>query len=59
MRLTKLSVDDDEVLNRAVPAYSESVLGCDSMTDAKGALIGYVEDMNNYYGSDVFCCRYF
>jgi hypothetical protein len=24
------------------------------MTDAKGALIGYVEDMNNYYGSDVF-----
>lgn len=54
MRLTKLSIDDDEVLNRAVPAYSESVLGCDSMTDAKGALIGYVEDMNNYYGSDVF-----
>ena len=54
MRLTKLSIDDDEVLNRAVPAYSESVLGCDSMTDVKGALIGYVEDMNNYYGSDVF-----
>ena len=54
MRLTKLSIDDDEVLNRAVPAYSESVLGCDSMTDAKGALIGYVEGMNNYYGSDVF-----
>lgn len=54
VRLTKLSIDDDEVLNRAVPAYSESVLGCDSMTDAKGALIGYVEDMNNYYGSDVF-----
>ena len=24
------------------------------MTDAKGALIGYVEGMNNYYGSDVF-----
>ena len=54
VRLTKLSIDDDEVLNRAVPAYSESVLGCDSMTDAKGALIGYVEGMNNYYGSDVF-----
>lgn len=54
MRLTKLSIDDDEVLNRAVPAYSESVLDCDSMTDAKGALIGYVEGMNNYYGSDVF-----
>ena len=54
MRLTKLSIDNDEVLNRAVPAYSESVLGCDSMTDAKGALIGYIEGMNNYYCSDVF-----
>ena len=36
MRLTKLSVDDDEVLNRAVPAYVEYTSGCDSMTDAKG-----------------------
>ena len=54
VRLTKLSIDDDEVLNRAVPAYSESVLVCDSMTDAKGALIGYIEGMNNYYCSDVF-----
>ena len=54
VRLTKLSVDDDEVLNRAVPAYVEYASGCDSMTDAKGALIGYVEGMNNYYGSDVF-----
>ena len=54
MRLTKLSVDDDEVLNRAVPAYVEYTSGCDSMTDAKGALIGYIEGMNNYYCSDVF-----
>ena len=54
VRLTKLSVDDDEVLNRAVPAYVEYTSGCDSMTDAKGALIGYIEGMNNYYCSDVF-----
>lgn len=54
MRLTKLSVDDDEVLNRTVPAYVEYTSGCDSMTDAKGALIGYIEGMNNYYCSDVF-----
>lgn len=54
MRLTRLSVDDDEVLNRAVPAYVEYTSGCDSMTDAKGALIGYIEGMNNYYCSDVF-----
>ena len=54
MRLTKLSVDDDEVLNRAVPAYVEYTSGCDSMTDAKGALIGCIEGMNNYYCSDVF-----
>ena len=54
VRLTRLSVDDDEVLNRAVPAYVEYASGCDSMTDVKGALIGYVEGMNNYYGSDVF-----
>lgn len=54
MRLTKLSVDDDEVLNRAVPAYVEYASSCDSMTDAKGALIGYIEGMNNYYCSDVF-----
>ena len=54
MRLAKLSVDDNEVLNRAIPAYVEYTSGCDSMTDAKGALIGYVEGMNNYYGSDVF-----
>ena len=54
MRLTKLSVDDDEVLNRAVPAYVEYTSGCDSMTDAKGALIGYIEGMNNCYCSDVF-----
>ena len=54
MRLTKLSVDNNEVLNRAVPAYVEYASGCDSMTDVKGALIGYVEGMNNYYGSDVF-----
>ena len=54
MRLTKLSVDDNEVLNRAIPAYVEYTSGCDSMTDAKGALIGYIEGMNNYYCSDVF-----
>ena len=54
MRLAKLSVDDNEVLNRAIPAYVEYTSGCDSMTDAKGALIGYIEGMNNYYCSDVF-----
>ena len=54
MRLTKLSIDDDEVLNRAAPAYSESVLGCEFTDGAKKDLIEYVKGMNNYYGSDVF-----
>ena len=52
--LTKLSVIDDEALERASVAHSESVLGCEFMDGAKKDLIEYIEDWNNYYGSDVF-----
>ena len=52
--LTKLSVNDDDALERAAIAHSESVLGCEFTDGAKKDLIEYVEDMNNYYGSDVF-----
>lgn len=52
--LTKLSVNDDAALERAVVAHSESVLGCEFMDGAKKDLIEYIEDWNNYYGSDVF-----
>ena len=52
--LTKLSVNDDEALERAALAHSESVLGCEFTDGAKKDLIEYIEDWNNYYGSDVF-----
>lgn len=52
--LTKLSVNDDEALERAAVAHSESVLGCEFPDDAKKDLIEYVKGMNNYYDSDVF-----
>ena len=52
--LTKLSVNDDEALERAAVAHSESVLGCEFTDSAKKDLIEYVKGMNNYYGSDVF-----
>ena len=52
--LTKLSVNDDEALERAAVAHSESVLGCEFPDGAKKDLIEYVKGMNNYYGSDVF-----
>lgn len=52
--LTKLSVIDDEALERAALAHSESVLGCEFTDSAKKDLIEYVKGMNNYYGSDVF-----
>ena len=52
--LTKLSVNDDEALERAAIAHSESVLGCEFTDGAKKDLIEYVKGMNNYYGSDVF-----
>lgn len=52
--LTKLSVNDDEALERAALAHSESVLGCEFTDGAKKDLIKYIEDWNNYYGSDVF-----
>ena len=52
--LTKLSVNDDEALERAALAHSESVLGCEFTNGAKNDLIEYVKGMNNYYGSDVF-----
>ena len=52
--LTKLSVNDDETLERAAIAHSESVLGCEFTDGAKKDLIEYVKGMNNYYGSDVF-----
>lgn len=52
--LTKLSVNDDEALERAAIAHSESVLGCEFTNGAKKDLIEYVKGMNNYYGSDVF-----
>ena len=52
--LTKLSVSDDEALERAAVAHSESVLGCEFTDSAKKDLIEYVKGMNNYYGSDVF-----
>lgn len=52
--LTKLSVNDDEALDRAAVAHSESVLGCEFTDGAKKDLIRYIEGMNDYYGSDVF-----
>lgn len=52
--LTKLSVNDDEALERAAVAHSESVLGCEFTDSAKKDLIEYVKGMNNYYDSDVF-----
>ena len=52
--LTKLSVSDDEALERAAVAHSESVLGCEFKDGAKKDLIEYLKGMNNYYGSDVF-----
>ena len=52
--LTKLSVNDDEALERAAVAHSESVLGCEFPDGAKKDLIEYLKGMNNYYGSDVF-----
>ena len=52
--LTKLSVNDDEALERAAITHSESVLGCEFTNGAKNDLIEYVKGMNNYYGSDVF-----
>lgn len=52
--LTKLSVNDDEALERAAVAHSESVLGCEFPDSAKKDLIEYLKGMNNYYGSDVF-----
>lgn len=52
--LTKLSVNDDETLERAAIAHSESILGCEFTNGAKNDLIEYVKGMNNYYGSDVF-----
>ena len=52
--LTKLSVNDDEALERAAVAHSESVLGCEFPDGAKKDLIEYIKGMNNYYGSDVF-----
>ena len=52
--LTKLSVNDDEALERAAVAHSESVLGCEFTDGATKYLTEYIEGMNNYYGSDVF-----
>ncbi len=54
IHLTKLSVNDDEALERAAVAHSESVLGCEFTDGAKKDLIEYVKGMNNYYDSDVF-----
>ena len=54
IHLIKLSVNDDEALERAAIAHSESVLGYEFMDGAKKDLIEYIEDWNNYYGSDVF-----
>lgn len=54
IHLIKLSVNDDEALERAAIAHSESVLGCEFTDGAKKDLIEYVKGMNNYYGSDVF-----
>ena len=54
IHLIKLSVNDDEALERAAITHSESVLGCEFTNGAKKDLIEYVEDMNNYCGSDVF-----
>ena len=47
-------MNDDEALERAAVAHSEPVLGCEFMDGAKKDLIEYIEDWNNYYGSDVF-----
>ena len=54
IHLIKLSVNDDEALERAAITHSEAVLGCEFTNGAKNDLIEYVKGMNNYYGSDVF-----
>ena len=54
IHLIKLSMNDDEALERAAITHSESVLGCEFTNGAKNDLIEYVKGMNNYYGSDVF-----
>ena len=54
IHLIKLSVNDDEALERAAITHSASVLGCEFTNGAKNDLIEYVKGMNNYYGSDVF-----
>ena len=54
IHLTKLSVNDDEALERAALAHSESVLGCEFTDGAKKDLIEYIESVNDYYDSDVF-----
>ena len=54
IHLIKLSVNDDEALERAAITHSESVLGCEFTNGANNDLIEYVKGMNNYYGSAVF-----
>ena len=55
VNLTKLSVSDDIVLDRAVSAYLEFILGCSSVGDCpKKELASYVAGMGAYYCSDVF-----
>lgn len=55
VNLTKLSVDDDIALDRAVSAYLEFVLGCSSVEDdPKKELASYVADVDTYCRSDVF-----
>lgn len=55
VNLTKLSVNDDIALDRAVSAYLEFILGCSSVGDCpKKELASYVAGMGAYYCSDVF-----
>ncbi len=55
VNLTKLSVNDDIALDRAVSAYLEFILGCSSIEDdPKKELASYVAGMGAYYCSDVF-----
>ena len=55
VNLTKLSVNDDIVLDRAVSAYLEFILGCSSVGDCpKKELASYVAGMGAYYCSDFF-----
>ncbi len=55
VNLIKLSTDDGESLDRAVPAYLEFILGCSSVEDdPKKELASYVVGMGAYYCSDVF-----